>query len=577
MSTKKLIILSIFFICPLFLRAYNTPEINNKIIEAIKKQSASIKNLQDLNIVTSQAFDGFSKTDPSRTIIEQVFSANLIASKQQKLNDSTTNLFKKAILNCEKTKQKELQIWASLQYGFYLYTYRKYENSFPFFSYCIKNLDKADDSEVISPGETYKKIAYFLSTVGDYHKAIEYLEIANKNANGDLVQLASITDALGLCYIRLNKPEEAEKYFNETLAHAKASNDELRYGKALGNLAEINLKNKNFTLALQRLQQDLTLSKKVGNVQNTVYALVLISKVYLASDNLSEATINLNLARKLASSQVQFKSDDYEINTLILEIAKKTGNVADELSARRNLETLKNQLRTLDSKDIIMRMGWNLEKAKLQASVETEKDKRAKESILKMGAIICCAFLSIIMILVVNRYKETIKSDKANFNNTVLAFKLDKVNSEQKLSTSTQTLAAYKTYLDEKNSQIELLEMEVEKANTSTSYEGKQHSEKILSLLNSHLLTNESWLAFKKSFIEAYPEYYQHLIQNFSGITDSNLRLIFLTKLGMNNVEISRILGLSIDAVKKAKQRLKKRYSELYDAIFEEQNKELNR
>ena len=36
----------------------------------------------------------------------------------------------------------------------------------------------------------------------------------------------------------------------------------------------------------------------------------------------------------------------------------------------------------------------------------------------------------------------------------------------------------------------------------------------------------------------------------------------------MDNIEIARILGLTIEAVKKAKQRLKKKYVN-YDSIFD--------
>ena len=570
MISKKLVILTTIFLIPLFLFGYSGPEKDKEIIETIYNNSPAIDNIADLD---KQLNNVFENNDSSKTIIKQVFSANLIASAHQKLNESSTNLFKKAILSCEKLNRKDLRIWVSVQYAYYLYTYRKYEASFPLFMYCIKNLDQTDDNEVIAASETYKKIAYFLTTVGDHAKAIEYLQIAKRNVKLNISELASITDALGICYIRLNKPKEAEKYFNETLIHAKASKDELRYGKALGNLAEIDFKNKNFTLALTRLKEDLILSNRVGNVQNTIYALVLLSKVFLASGNLQESIHNLNLARDLASTNEQYTSNNFEINSLILEIAKKTGNEKDEFLAMRNLEKLKNELKALDSKEIIIKMGWELEKNKLQTKVTKERDHGKNESNIKVIAIICCVLLIIIMMMVVEQYKTKSKKTKDSFNNSIQLFELDKANSEQKLNAGTKTLESYKTYLIEKNEQIQLLENEIEEVKSGSSYNGNKNSEQILSLLNSHLLTNESWLDFKKSFIGAYPDYYQYLSQNFSGMTDSNLRLIFLTKLGMNTTEISRILGLSVDAVKKAKQRLKKRYADSYDTIFEEQKK----
>ena len=58
---------------------------------------------------------------------------------------------------------------------------------------------------------------------------------------------------------------------------------------------------------------------------------------------------------------------------------------------------------------------------------------------------------------------------------------------------------------------------------------------------------------------------------NFPNLTDSNLRIIFLQKLGLNNVETAQILGITTDAVKKAKQRLKKKYDN-FDSVFSDFN-----
>lgn len=58
-------------------------------------------------------------------------------------------------------------------------------------------------------------------------------------------------------------------------------------------------------------------------------------------------------------------------------------------------------------------------------------------------------------------------------------------------------------------------------------------------------------------------------MENFPEITDSNLRIILLQKLGFTNAEISGLLGITIDAVKKSKQRLKRKLGEKYDLLFQ--------
>ena len=82
-------------------------------------------------------------------------------------------------------------------------------------------------------------------------------------------------------------------------------------------------------------------------------------------------------------------------------------------------------------------------------------------------------------------------------------------------------------------------------------------------------MTDESWGNFKNIFAHEQNDFVKYLSQNFPSLTESNLRTIYLLKLGLNNLEISQILGISADSVKKAKQRLKKKYKN-FDQIFQD-------
>ena len=59
-------------------------------------------------------------------------------------------------------------------------------------------------------------------------------------------------------------------------------------------------------------------------------------------------------------------------------------------------------------------------------------------------------------------------------------------------------------------------------------------------------------------------------MKNFETLTDSNLRLVILMSLQLSNQQISNLLGITVDGVKKAKQRLKKKLDEKYDYLFTE-------
>lgn len=57
---------------------------------------------------------------------------------------------------------------------------------------------------------------------------------------------------------------------------------------------------------------------------------------------------------------------------------------------------------------------------------------------------------------------------------------------------------------------------------------------------------------------DLYPGYLSQMKKNYKKITDNDLRILVLQKLDLNNSSMSELLCVSTEAIKKAKQRLKK-------------------
>ncbi|MFA4868002.1 MAG: tetratricopeptide repeat protein [Pedobacter sp.] len=543
---RKLMLSLVFVLLPYYLIAgiFETEKkTDQKVIEDITKQYSLAKTNTELKISLQKVFFELKDEESkSAEIITNVFIAKKKADELDQLNPTSTNLFKKALLNARQLKREDLEIWISLQYGFYLYTYRKYEESFPLFMYCIEALDQTAAEYIIQPYDTYKKTAYFLTTAGDYEKSNDYLQLARKYVKPNSSDWASITDALGLNSIHLDDLVKAEKYFKEALVIAEVNKDELRYAKVLGNLAEIKIKQRDYDTAIELLNQDIAISKMLSATQNTIYALVMLGKAYLGKGDVADANSRLQLAQHYAQSKTYFKSSEYEINLLILAIAERTGNYKEELIVRRKLEKLKNLLNGKDGREAIMKLGWETEKNKLKLKVQAETVKRQIESYLKIAALVSCAMLLAAIIFIIRAYRKKIKFKKNEYEEKII----------------------------EKHKQIEKLEFEIDKVRQPSLQNLETYTLEMQTLLNSHLMSTESWLNFKRYFIQTYSVYYESLIQNFPELTDAQLRIIFLTKLEMDNGGTARILGLTVDAVKKAKQRLRRRYGKDYDLLFEQ-------
>lgn len=86
-----------------------------------------------------------------------------------------------------------------------------------------------------------------------------------------------------------------------------------------------------------------------------------------------------------------------------------------------------------------------------------------------------------------------------------------------------------------------------------------QHDKKKQHMLQMNLRADDKWVIFKKWFNEMYPAFYPQLIERYPDLTQCELRLLSLMKFKLNNKEMALRLGISMEGVKKSKQRLRKK------------------
>ena len=78
-------------------------------------------------------------------------------------------------------------------------------------------------------------------------------------------------------------------------------------------------------------------------------------------------------------------------------------------------------------------------------------------------------------------------------------------------------------------------------------------------LIQSTILTNDEWDEFKRLFDKVHKGFIFRLKEKFSNLTENDIRLLCLVKLQLSRREMANMLGVSQDAIKKSKQRLRKK------------------
>ncbi|PBJ05571.1 hypothetical protein [Flavobacterium sp. ACN6] len=548
---------------------------------AQKLQLASSKNyIKDVEFILHQEKSFGSDTTALKQFLQPLVTpkfqvvydgllANGYSDFYNSINTVSNQYYLKSIQKAKISKNSSLQIWTQLNYVSYLYHYRDYIKLTPILLQLIDKIETLPADQIIAADESYKKIGWILQTFGDHAKSLQYFKNAEKTAVKNTSEYAAIINAIGLNYFYLGNDKLAASYLNKTAKLAKEIHDEIRYAKALGDLAMISEKKGDLKTASALLKNDIQISEHYKSDQNTMYASILLAKLYLKNNKPDAAKEVLNRAEKIAVAKTYFKKSELEIIKLKLEILKLQHSTENELILRRRMIVLEDSLQNEDGDLAINKANWIIEKSKYQQNIKEAGEKIKYESTLKNFYIIIFTMLSCIGLLVFIYFKKKYKNRHLRYEQKVASLELEKLKTEQKLSEVQDNLDSQIDYLKEKKKQIQNLKITIETIKKSSSYYIEKEEGKLNALLESHLMTESNWNAFKKQFQKEYPEFYSLLQEDFPEITDSNKRILLLQKLNFTNNETAELLGITSDAVKKSKQRLRKKLGEKYKTLFD--------
>ncbi len=502
-------------------------------------------------------------------IIADILLANSYALVFDRVNIKSDTYYSRSLSKAKQSSNTALEIFATLNYAQYYYTYREMTKALPYFLSTISKIEDINPSNLLLPADTFTKIGFYMGTIGDYSEAINYLKKALQFTHPNSSEFAKICDNLGIYYVETGDLENAYKNIIKASAAAKLNDDQVRFAKTLGNLALIFEKKQDYKKAIELVLEDIKISEENGSTKNTMFAYTVLTRLYISNKELEKAEITVKKADDIAKTKSYFKINELEILKLKLELIDKSGREEEELQVRRRIAILEDSLEKTDGFIPLNQAKWLMQKRKYQQSIAIADKKISRESFWK-NLIFSLAGLFMVIVsifIIVNKLRE--KKKKKLVEAQFLEYEMTKLRNEKKLLDANKTLDSQVSFLEEKNIHIEKLHAEIENFKKSRLFSQNQEHGKLDDLLQSHLMTDENWRIFRGEFQREYPLFYNNLQQDFPELTSSNLRIILLQKLGFSNAEISGFLGITVDAVKKSKQRLKRKLGEKYDQLFE--------
>ncbi len=415
----------------------------------------------------------------------------------------------------------------------------------------------------------YNNIGNHYSGMEMYEKSIEYLKLAllvyhDLSEEQRKFSLASVYNNMGLAYMNLGLLDSAENYLGKALEVPGVRDNKYGMFNLLGNLGEIALKKAEYAQSVEYFDQAGNILEKFDETFEGAKMPLMathfknMGRVMFEMGNYAEAKEHLANALEYGkrSGDLAVQASAYNLLSIIYE---KIGDKGLSLEYLRTYLQIKDSLDALktDKKIINLTLRYEFEKdlqVQQQERVLSDLRHRRKEmvylfSIITAGGLLVSLFLLFLLQRNKNRRKQLEQ----------VAVRLEKEKISEELDYKNKELTTNVMYLLRKNEFINTISRKLNDVINKFDEEDSRVLKGIIGELDKAAGNDDIWHEFELRFKEVHTGFYNRLIQKFPGLTAQELRLCAFMKLNMTNKEIAAITFQSIDSLKTARYRLRKK------------------
>lgn len=487
----------------------------------------------------------------------------LMADTYSMIYDNTNKIsnqyYKIARQLLSKHNYPELDFATNIRQGQYHFIYRKTTEAFPFFLYANHINSKIDIKKVPDSENNYRFIANFFGFIGSNDQAIGYLKNLLAHIKENSREHIDILNSISIYHKQENKNEPAKQYLNEALKVAEIAKDSVWIGIIYGNLSDYTWAEGDVNKTVDLLKKNIELSGRYDEPIDKMRASLKLAKYLISLQDWKNAKEYVKDALSLMEYKPYFLKHRVEASKLLAEISFLKGNYLEERKHLKDYIQLKKELDQQINIDEIQRISWKFEIEKYEQEIINNriKENQLKNTYALIGFSIL--LIAVIIILLINRSRNKILIQNLELEEKELKVRLEKQKVDQELIQAKNSLTDFTEKIKRNNTIITKLRKEL--ANTKIDDEKfkEKISEELNSMLRSHIMTQDKWIDFKKEFEILHPKYLQKHTIAHPSLTENDLRIISLMKLKLTNQSMCDLLGISLEGIKKAKQRLKKK------------------
>jgi tetratricopeptide (TPR) repeat protein len=360
-------------------------------------------------------------------------------------------------------------------------------------------------------GAEYKNLGEYDLAIADLTKGIEVAERMEH-----IGALANLHELLGDVYVAQGRAPEAEAKYLTTLRLCERMDIPYGIASAHSRLSELYMNTGDLGKALESA---------------------------LVQDRLSSLhdLPRLRLIAKKRLSQIYFKTGKFD-----LAYREKV----EEYALRDSLDQ-EERAQALDE------IREKYESEKNLREVERLKNEAELERVKRNGLVLGLGLLLFLSIIIINREVQRRTKARALHRSELEVERLENLRLEETLRYKNRELNSLALNIAQKNDLLEGLKKDLR----DLQYSGAGNGE-VTDMVNKLRISEQiegNWDEFTKQFIDTNPSFYKGLTEGHPGLTKNDVRLAALLRMNLSSKDISRMLNISDEGVKKARYRLRKK------------------
>jgi len=309
------------------------------------------------------------------------------------------------------------------------------------------------------------------------------------------------------------------------------------------NICQFYKDTKDFNKAFYYGNKGVALAIKYNLYRSLTYSYCWLGEASYFTGKQAQGIDYLNKALQIAQ-QLNEPYRIMEIYESFYNCYNYSGNYKEAMHYYSTYSNVRDSLKVLDNVKQISELQVKYESARKDEKINN-LNAADKIKTMELAAAILILFL-----LVVIGILYYIKEKKHKY---LLLTEKSLIDTE--LKNATLELQYFTENLTQKNELIEEFKAKIEHLQNVN----KADVEGLEMLVKEHIMTDESWENFKRLFTKVHTTFFNSIRQKFPNLTSTDTRMLSLVKLQLGNYEMANMLGVTIEGVKKSKQRLRKK------------------